>query len=85
MKTTIANLIDMLTISNIRIWMAEDLKRDLQATDAQIANATRITNVANQQRTDLIQAIDEGLNEVAKGELQKLYKQGAVKMYGKKP
>jgi hypothetical protein len=84
MKITIGNLIDQLTIANIRIWMAEDIKRDPQATDKQLGNATRITNVANQQRTDLIQAIDEGLNEIAAGELQKLYKQGATKMYGKK-
>jgi hypothetical protein len=42
-----------------------------------------VTNVANQQRADLIQAIDEGLNEIAAGEKQKLYKQGSTKMYGK--
>ena len=83
MKITIGNLIDQLTIANIRIWMAEDIKRDPRATDKQLADATRVTNVANQQRTDLIQAIDEGLNEVARGESQKLYKQGASKMYGK--
>ena len=85
MKITIGNLVDQLVVANVRIWMAEDLKRDSQATDEQIANATRITNVANQQRTDLIQAIDEGLNEIARGEFQKLYQQGAVKMYGRKP
>jgi predicted outer membrane protein len=84
MKISLGNLIDQLTITNLRVWMAEDIKRDPQATDKQLADATRITNVANQQRTDLIQAIDEGLNEIAKGETQKLYKQGAVKMYGKK-
>ena len=77
-------MIDQLTIVNIRIWMAEDIKRDKTATDKQIADATRITNIANQQRTDLIQAIDEGMNEVASGHVQKLYKQGSTKMYGKK-
>lgn len=81
---TIGNLIDKLTITNIRIWMAEDIKRDKTATDKQIADATRVTNVANSYRTDLIQEIDEKLNEmVATGKLQKLYKQGATKMYGK--
>lgn len=84
MKITIGNLIDGLIIANIRIWMAEDIKRDPEATDKQLADATRITNVTNQQRTDLIQAIDEGLNEMAVGALQKLYKQGSTKMYGKK-
>ena len=81
---TIGNLIDKLTIANIRIWMAEDIKRDKNASDKQIADATRTTNVVNGLRTDLIQEIDEHLNEmVATGKLQKLYKQGSTKMYGK--
>jgi hypothetical protein len=84
MNITLGGLIDQLCVANLRIWAAEDLKRDPQATDKQLADATRITNVANQQRNDLIQAIDEGLNDVACGEIQKLYKQGSVKMYGKK-
>jgi hypothetical protein len=81
---TIANLIDKLTITNTRIWMAEDIKRDKNATDKQIADATRVTNVANSMRTDLIQEIDEKLNElISTGNVQKLYKQGSTKMYGK--
>ena len=82
---TIGNLIDKLTIANIRIWMAEDIKHDPNASDKQIADATRITNVVNSYRTDLIQEIDETINEmVATGKQQKLYKQGSTKMYGKK-
>ena len=81
---TIGNLIDKLTIANIRIWMAEDIKRDNAATDKQIADATRLTNVVNGLRTDIIQEIDESLNEMIQtGKLQKLYKQGSTKMYGK--
>jgi hypothetical protein len=81
---TIGNLIDKLTIANIRIWMAEDIKRDKNATDKQIADATRITNVSNSYRTDLIQEIDEAINElIITGKPQKLYKQGSTKMYGK--
>jgi len=81
---TIGNLIDKLTICNIRIWMAEDIKRNTNATDKDIANAIRITNVANSHRTDLIQEIDEKINYLlSTGELQKLYKQGSTKMYGK--
>lgn len=80
---TLGNLIDKLTIVNIRIWMAEDIKRG-DASDKEIANATRLTNVANQQRNDLIQEIDEKINYMIKsGELQKLYKQGSTKIYGK--
>lgn len=81
---TIGNLIDKLTITNIRIWMAEDIKRDKNASDKQIADATRVTNVANSYRTDLIQEIDEKINElITTGRPQKLYKQGSTKMYGK--
>lgn len=83
MKTSIGNLIDQLTIANIRIWMAEDIKRDPTASDKKIADATRLTNTVNQQRTDLIQAIDEAQNEIAQGHLQRLYKQGSSKLYGK--
>lgn len=81
---TVGNLIDKLTIANIRIWMAEDIKRDKMASDKQIADATRVTNIVNSLRTDLIQEIDETINEmISTGKLQKLYKQGATKMYGK--
>lgn len=73
---TVGNLIDKLTIVNIRIWMAEDVKRDKNASDKQIADATRLTNTANQLRNDLIQEIDEKLG-------QKNYAQGSTKMYGK--
>lgn len=81
---TIGNLIDKLSIVNIRIWFAEDVKRNKDATDKQLADACRVTNIANSQRNDLIQEIDEMLNNmVATGQLQKLYKQGSTKMYGR--
>lgn len=81
---TIGNLIDKLTVVNIRIWFAEDIKRDKTASDKKIADACRITNISNSQRNDLIQEIDERINEmVSTGEIQKLYKQGSTKMYGK--
>ena len=82
---TIGNLIDKLTVTNVRIWMAEDIKRKENATDSEIITATKLTNVANQQRNDLIQEIDELLNEiVTTNKPQKLYKQGTTKIYGKK-
>lgn len=81
---TIGNLIDKLTVTNIRIWMAEDIKRKDGATDSEIAKATKLTNIANQQRNDLIQEIDELLNHmIINQKPQKLYKQGDNKMYGK--
>ena len=49
-----------------------------------IVKATKITNVANQQRNDLIQEIDESINDlISNKKIQKLYKQGSTKMYGK--
>jgi hypothetical protein len=85
MADTIGNLIDKLTVTNIRIWFAEDVKRKSGATDKEIADACRITNVANSYRNDLIQEIDEAINHIVDtGELQKLYKQGSTKMYGRK-
>ena len=81
---TVGNLIDKLSIINIRIWFAEDIKRNKSATDKQLADACRITNIANSQRNDLIQEIDEMINGmIATGNLQKLYKQGDLKMYGR--
>jgi hypothetical protein len=81
---TIGNLIDKLSVVNIRIWFAEDVKRDKSANDKQIADACRITNIANSQRNDLIQEIDEQLNKLMiTGQQQKLYGQGKTKMYGR--
>lgn len=81
---TIGNLIDKLSVVNIRIWFAEDIKRDKSASDKQIADACRITNIANSQRNDLIQEIDESLNKLLiLGQQQKMYGQGETKMYGK--
>ena len=81
---TIGNLIDKLTIVNIRIWMAEDIKRDKNSSDSEIARVTKLTNIANQQRNDIIQEIDEKINDlILNNKIQKLYKQGDNKMYGK--
>ena len=81
---TIGNLIDQLTIVNIRIWMYEDIKRSKTASNEEVANATRATNVCNQQRNDLIQEIDERIqNAVLHKQLPKLYKQADTKLYGK--
>lgn len=80
---TIGNLIDKLTIVNIRIWTAEDIKRNINASDKEIADATRLTNIVNSQRNDLIQEIDECINNLLINKIpQKLYGQGSTKLYG---
>ena len=76
MEVTIGNMIDQLSIENIRVWMAEDIKRKEGATDKEIADATKITNVPNVRRTKLIQEIDSALG------IQN--NQADTKMYGKR-
>ncbi len=82
MKMTIGNMIDQLSICNLKIYMAEDIKRDPKATDKVVADATRKTNVLNVQRNNLIDEIDLALNDLADGMKQKLY--GSNKSYGRK-
>jgi hypothetical protein len=80
---TLGGLIDKLSVVNIRIWFAEDIKRNKNASDKQIADACRITNVANSHRNDLIQEIDELINSMILSKTpQRLYKQGSTKLYG---
>ena len=82
MKLTIGSLIDKISICNIKIFMLEDVKRNPDATDKEIADATRKTNLLNSERNALIDAIDVNLNELSAGKKQKLY--GSNKSYGKK-
>jgi hypothetical protein len=80
---TLGSLVDKLTVVNLRIWMLEDVKRDA-TDDHAIAEATRKTNVLNQQRSDLIQEIDELVIGLVSGTKQmKSYGQGTTKAYGK--
>mgnify|MGYP001610044300 CR=1 FL=1 len=74
MKISIGSFIDQLSIINIRIWMAENIKRNPEVTDKAISDACRITNDANKQRNDLIEEIDKyfGIEN----------HQGSNKMYG---
>ena len=79
---TIGNLIDKLTIVNLKIWKFEDVKRG-SSDDSVIADATRKTNVLNEQRNDLIQEIDELVLELVDGtKTMKTYSQGDTKSYG---
>jgi hypothetical protein len=83
MASTIGNLIDQLTVVNLRIWAFEDIKR-ISDDDHAIAEATRKTNVLNQQRNDLIQEIDSLILGLVDGTAtMKNYKQGDTKLYGR--
>ncbi len=80
---TFGNLVDKLTIVNLKIWNYEDIKRNSN-DDKAISEATKKTNILNQQRNDLIQEIDEMLIEASNGVINfKNYKQGETKKYGK--
>lgn len=74
-------MIDRLITANTKIYHQEDIKRNPNATDAEIAEATRKTNKLNVERNDLIDSLDLAYNELAEGKKQKLY--GSNKSYGK--
>ena len=71
---TPGSLIDKLIIVNLKIFKAEDIKREEGASDKVIADATRATNDLNKSRNDLIKEIDELLG---------FKNAGNIKMYGK--
>ena len=83
MEITLGNLIDQLTVCNLKIWHLEDKKRDTNAKDSEIAECTKKTNLLNSQRNCIIEAIDIACNKIADGEKQQLFGQGSTKMYGK--
>ncbi len=82
---TLGNLIDKLTICNLKIWNCEDIKHKPGATDHEIADATRRTNKLNPQRNEVIEEIDELILGLINGtKTMKSYGQGSTKSYGKK-
>lgn len=56
---TPAQLIDKLVIANLKIFKAEDIKRNEDATDDDIVGATKLTNRLNKYRNELIVELDE--------------------------
>lgn len=68
MEISPGNLIDQLSIINIKIFMLENVKRNANSTDTEVADAARGTNALNTHRNALILAIDEAFNKVATGE-----------------
>lgn len=56
---TPGSAIDKLITVVIKIFEQENIKRNPEATDKAIADATRLTNKLNKHRNDLIKEIDE--------------------------
>lgn len=75
MEKSLGELIDELSVTNIRIWMAEDIKRKPYATDMEVAKATKLTNFANSYRNNLIDAINKRVGVHTE--------KGSAKLYGK--
>ena len=80
MKVTIGEMVDKLITCSTKLYHLENVKRDSDDKN-EIAEATIKTNSLNSQRNSLIAEIDIELNEIAKGNQQKLF--GQNKMYGK--
>lgn len=79
---SIGSIVDKISITNIKIYVLEDKKRHPNATNDEIAEATKKTNVLNTLRCTLIDELDVAMNEIAKGHQQKLF--GSNKQYGGK-
>ena len=79
----LGELVDKLTIANLKIWNFEDVKRDSD-NDTEVADACRKTNTLNTQRNLLIEEIDNLMVRYHDGEKPKATHAGSTKIYGKK-
>jgi len=58
---TLGALVDKLSIVNIRLWHLEDIRRDQDLSDKKRLKAADAVSVANSQRNQLIDEVDEYL------------------------
>jgi hypothetical protein len=65
---TLGTLIDKLTISNLKIWHAEDRRNDHSLLDAERLKAADQVTVCNRQRNELVAEIDEFFAAALRGE-----------------
>ena len=78
----LGNLIDKLCIINNKIWVLEEIKRDISKSDKEIADATRKTNTLNQQRSEIVEEINSLIIKLISGEIKpKNYLEGSTKIY----
>lgn len=87
MTDTIANLIDKLTIANMKIWKMEDEKRDEDVLNnhQKLRKNVVTTNYLNTERNNLMAEIDDKIanvieNYVKNGERPKIHNN--LKIYG---
>lgn len=55
---TLGSLIDKLSIINLKIWHAEEVAHNPEASDKEIANAKKNINRLNNMRTGFVEEID---------------------------
>lgn len=67
---TLGDLIDKLTVANIRLWHLEDIKHDENASDAEVANAARKICVVNKERNMLIDEINQYIKDCMSGKIK---------------
>lgn len=67
---TLGDLIDRLTIANIRLWHLEDIKHDENASDSEVANAARKISVVNKERNMLIDEINQYMKDCMSGKIK---------------
>jgi len=60
---TIGELIDKLTIANIRLWHLEDIRRNKNLTNDERLKACDSVSVVNKQRNNLIDEIDKCIDD----------------------
>lgn len=69
---TFGDLVDKLTICNIRLWHLEEIKHNPNASDREVADAARKIAVVNKQRNLLIDEINSYLSKAVSGEITAL-------------
>lgn len=63
-NTSLNNLITLLGRYNYELWHQEDIARDTNATDSEIAQVKRNIDKLNQNRNDMIEKVDEKISEI---------------------
>jgi len=67
---TFGDLVDKLTICNIRLWHLEEIKHNAEANDKTVADAARKIAIVNKQRNILIDEINSYLSRAISGEIK---------------
>jgi cell division protein FtsB len=63
---TLGELVDKLTVVNLKLWHFEETAHRPEAGDKEVADAKRAINSLNNERAELIQEIDEYLLEASR-------------------